>query len=187
MKLVRLMFCSLLAGALASCDPPKPPPPTTQPAKPMVLVVPGLGDGQTASVVLRLREAFGDKINVVDFSTGKNGYRADIAKYAAENAHSKLMVVAHSYGTDKTAQSWASMGDLSLVVLLDPVPEKLFGEYTVPPNVHRCIVITGDYSGLFRAKINGSYEEFKVHREHSAMAHDAQTLALIESAIREVL
>lgn len=186
-----VLALSMVWGVAGCKPPPAPDPvPATKPAekpKPLVLVVPGLKYPQTSSVVERVKAAFGNQVNVADFGTGRNGYLGDLQKFAAQNAHAYIIAIGHSYGTDKIDQQWADLGDVRLVVLLDPVPEELFGEYTVPRNVRRVMVITGDWSGMFRAKINGPYEEYKVHRKHSAMAHDPTTLALIESAIREAI
>lgn len=188
------ILAALLVLAFAGCKPPAPPPaqtqPTSQPApppKPMAFIVPGLGNEQTGDVVTRLQAKFGDRLTVVNFGTGRNSYLSDIRAYAAANPHAFIIVIGHSYGTDKIDQAWAELGDVRLAVLLDPVPEELFGEFNIPANVRKTIVITGDFSGLFRAKINGDYDEYKIHKGHSAMAHDATTLAIIQDAVSEAL
>jgi hypothetical protein len=56
-----------------------------------------------------------------------------------------------------------------------------------PADTGRALVITGDFSGLIRANVGGIFDEMKVHAGHSAMAHEKNTLDIIEREIRGVI
>jgi len=152
MRKLRPILASI-ALLLATCKPPAAPAPDSQPAKVMAIVVPGLGTPQTGDVVAMLRAGF-PSLNVVDFGTGHDSYLSDVQSYIASNAHAGLILIGHSYGTSKISQVLAAVGPVKLVVYLDPVQEVGVPNFVIPANVEKCVVVTGDWSGLFRASIS---------------------------------
>jgi hypothetical protein len=79
------------------------------------------------------------------------------------------------------------MGPVALAMFLDPVREVGHPPLAFPADTGRAVVITGDFSGLIRANVGGVFDEYKVHASHSAVAHQKQTLDIIERELAMVL
>lgn len=175
---------------LAGCKPPPAPAPTSQPAgeppKALIVVVPGLGNPDTGPLCDKLAAEF-PAVSVVNFGSGQNSYLADVKTYVLANPHGKLITIGFSYGTSKVNDQIGDFGPVALDAKLDPVPEKLFARYTITPNVAHTIVITGDFSGMFRAGIDGQFDEFKVHTDHVHIPSDPRTWAILIPAVREAM
>jgi hypothetical protein len=181
----------LVAIQLGGCKPPpEPGKPATQPAseplRPLIIIVPGLGNPGSATMADMLRTEF-PAATVIDFGTGVHSYRADVAAFIADIPRSKLIVLDFSYGADKVNQQIASFGPVELDIKLDPVPEELGGRFTITSNVKKTIVLTGDWSGLFRAGIDGPYDEFKVPTTHKKFLSHPSVLKLVRLFVAESL
>lgn len=182
-RISQVLFLTLM---MAECKPPSPPVEPKQPKRVLIIVVPGLGTPDTNKLVESIVSSFPTS-NVIDFGTGQNSYLADVKSVVLSTPHEVLITIGFSYGTDKINQVISSLGDDSLDIKLDPVPEQLFGSYTIEPNVRRTVVITGDFVGLLRASINGKYDAFKVHTGHTSIPSDPRTIQIVTDAITLVL
>jgi hypothetical protein len=171
---------------LAGCKPPAPPTTQSSASKPLVCVVGGLGGNQLGEIAKLVQHLYPNAV-VVPFGE-RDAYLADLAGYIAKNPHSKLVLIAHSYGASACNDALPQIaGDVDLWLMFDPVPQRLFGTFTVPGNVKRTAVVWANPSGLIRANVKYPTAEYLIRDGHSAICKTPQAYNIVEREMAMVL
>jgi dienelactone hydrolase len=154
----------------------------------MIVVVSGKGNPQLKPLIDMLRSSYGHA-NIVDFQTGPEAWRADVVAYLRENAHGRLILIGHSWGSGTLFTAAPHVGKVDLLVSLDGCRNWTeHSEFVVTPNIAQCVSITGDFTfPLVREPIKGKHFHYKVKGGHVGMTKSDDTIALVELLIAEAL
>lgn len=182
-------FSSLLVALavliLSNCKRSPDPAPATNPTAPLAVFIGGLDNDQTGSVRAMVADDFPSFQRMV-FGP-KNGWKSDVAGVVKKAQFSKLVMVAHSFGTDRACRDAAKLGvPIRLLVLLDPVAFDTGNEEVwVPANVERCLVFRASKQTPFvnQARVHGVFEETIVEGHHSEICHDPAMLDAVREAM----
>ena len=186
--IVGMMLAIIEALCVTGCKPPAPPAPATQPSKPLVCVISGLGNPQLHDIAVMIRDSV-PQVEVIEF-TGRNTYLSDLGAVLRANKDRKKIVLSHSYGGDKVNQvinSGDDIGEVELWLAFDPVPEHIFGKFNVPPKVKRMVAVWADQGILIRADIRYPTVEYRIHGEHSEICHTPEAFDIVDRELSEAL
>jgi hypothetical protein len=191
-----LVWCAamiLVAIELGGCkgDPPPAPKPVPesqpqQPPKPLIVIVSGKGQPALRELANMLRAEF-PQANFADFQTGADAWRAEVTKYLAENPHSYVVAIGHSWGVSCLFSEADALGDVRLFVALDGCRYIEHPRFIVTPNIKRVVNVSADFSGLFRETIHGPQLQIKVKGGHASMTKTPEVLEITRLFVAEAI